>query len=144
MAVTRLSELIPPEAEFNYVLKVTFHKKDPHDFFNEANALIDRYAKVNGWHLFSTLLRKWIRYEFRYTYIAFLYVPNPTGKVWKSIYNIRKHRFRDETLDKFFTKSIAYYLRPADNDTLSEEILKNEENEKTIEDVKRIVSKPWF
>jgi len=145
MTIKRLSELIPQKAEFNYVLKKYLYTlQSPYEFFDAANALIDVYAKDNGWQYYSTLMRKWKKYEFHYVYIAFLYVPNPSGSEWKSFYNKRNHRFKDETLDKFFAQDRSYYLRTADNDTLIEEIRKEEENEKTIEEVKQRLSMPWF
>jgi len=45
MKVKKLSELIPPEAEFNYVLKKAINNIEPTIFFNRAKCLLDYYVE---------------------------------------------------------------------------------------------------
>jgi len=89
-------------------------------------------------------LRKWSVCEFEYFYIAFFNIPQPAVRENKPLSDKREKALMDDSIFVFFARNGVYYLKEADNDTLIEEIRKDEENEKAIEEVNRIVSLPWF
>jgi len=144
MEIKRLSELIPPRTAFNYMLKKPITAADPISFFKRAEYLLGDCMGQWGWKHYATILRKWSVSDFEYCYIAFLNIPTSPLKEYKPTLDERDNVFVGDSVFVTFAGGAGYYLKEADYATLAEEIQEQEENEKTIEEIKWRLSIPWF